>query len=290
MFALGRCLSGLSLVLSICLVTPVFAGRQQTPPSPPQQQQPSRPFEPTVGMPGKDAVWVPTHPAVVESMLDMANVTSTDFVVDLGSGDGRTVIAAARRGAKAVGFEYNPDLVELSRKLAKEAGVADKATFVQGDMYEADFRDATVLALFLLPSNLEKLKDKILALKPGSRVVVNTFTVPGWDPDDRKWLDKDCTTWCEVKLHIVPAQVAGAWRGDGMELDLSQAFQKVLGTITAEGTRVTIEDGLLRGDRLAFSAGGRSYVGQVDGDRISGTATTTAPKTQRTWTVTRKAG
>jgi SAM-dependent methyltransferase len=290
MFALGRCLSGLSLFLSISLVTPVFAARQQTPPSPPQQQQPPRPYEPTVGMPGKDAVWVPTHPAVVESMLDMANVTSRDVVVDLGSGDGRTVIAAARRGAKAVGFEFNPELVEFSRKLAKDAGVADKATFIQGDMYEADFRDATVLALFLLPSNLEKLKDKILALKPGSRVVVNTFTVPGWEPDDRKWLGQDCTTWCEVKLHIVPAQVAGAWRGDGMELDLSQSFQKVLGTITAEGTRVTIENGLLRGDRLAFSAGGRSYVGQVDGDRISGTATTTAPNPQRTWTVTRKAG
>ena len=285
-----RWLTALSLVLATWLVTPVFASHQQTPPStPPQSQQPPRPYEPTVGMPGKDAVWVPTHPAVVESMLDMANVTATDVVVDLGSGDGRTVIAAARRGAKAVGYEYNPDLVELSRKLAKEAGVADKASFVQGDMYEADFHDATVLALFLLPGNLEKLKDKILALKPGSRVVVNTFTVPGWEPDERKWLEKDCTTWCEVKLHIVPAHVAGAWRGDGIELDLSQAFQKVQGTITADGTRVTIENGLVRGDRLAFSAAGKSYVGQVNGDRITGTITATAPNAQRTWTVTREA-
>jgi SAM-dependent methyltransferase len=288
MLNFDRWLTALSLGFSTFLLTPLFAAREQTPPSPPQQsQQPARPYEPTVGMPGKDAVWVPTHPAVVESMLDMANVTSTDVVVDLGSGDGRTVIAAARRGAKAIGFEYNPELVEFSRKLAKDAGVADKATFVQGDMYEADFHDATVLALFLLPSNLEKLKDKILALKPGSRVVVNTFTVPGWDPDERKWLDKGCTTWCEVKLHIVPAQIAGAWRGDGIELDLSQAFQKVLGTITADGTRATVENGVLRGDRLTFSAGGQSYVGKVNGDRITGTTTATAPTAPRTWTVTR---
>jgi SAM-dependent methyltransferase len=288
MLNFDRWLTALSLVLSTFLLTPLFAAREQTPPSTPQQsQQPARPYEPTVGMPGKDAVWVPTHPAVVESMLDMANVTSTDIVVDLGSGDGRTVIAAARRGAKAIGFEYNPELVEFSRKLAKEAGVADKATFVQGDMYEADFHDATVLALFLLPGNLEKLKDKILALKPGSRVVVNTFTVPGWDPDERKWLDQGCTTWCEVKLHIVPAQIAGGWRGDGIELELSQAFQKVLGTITADGTRATVENGVLRGDRLTFSAGGKSYVGKVNGDHITGTTTATPPNAQRTWTVMR---
>ena len=113
-------------------------------------------------------------------MLDVAKVTANDVVVDLGSGDGRTVIAAAKRGAKAIGFEYNADLVELSRKLAKEAGVADKASFVQGDMYQAEFPDATVLALFLLPTNLEKLQDKFLALKPGTRLVLNTFRISGW--------------------------------------------------------------------------------------------------------------
>src|SRR5262245_27634714 len=137
MLNFDRWLTALSLVSSTFLLTPVLAAPEQTPATAQQSQQPVRPYEPTVGMPGKDAVWVPTHPAVVESMLDMANVTSTDVVVDLGSGDGRTVIAAARRGAKAIGFEYNPELVELSRKLAKEGGVADKATFVQGDMYEA---------------------------------------------------------------------------------------------------------------------------------------------------------
>src|SRR5215217_4030128 len=108
-------------------------------------------FEPTAGQPGKDVVWVPTPQPVVEKMMDLAEVTPRDFVIDLGSGDGRNVIAAARRGARALGIEYNPDLVELSRRLAKEAGVSDRATFVQGDMYEADISDATVLALFLKP-------------------------------------------------------------------------------------------------------------------------------------------
>lgn len=236
-------------------------------------------------MPGKDAVWVPTHPAVVEKMLDMANVTANDVVVDLGSGDGRTVIAAARRGAKAVGFEYNADMVELSRSLAKDAGVADKATFVQGDMYQAEFSDATVLALFLLPSNLEKLQDKILALRPGTRVVLNTFTVPGWEPDERARVGGDCGTWCEVLLHIVPAKVAGTWRGDGIRLDLSQAFQRVLGTVTAAGSTTTIDSGGLRGDQLTFTAGGRSYTARVAGDRLIGT--TAAPSGQQKWTVAR---
>ena len=278
-------LTGLSAALAIALVAPALAARQQAQP-PPQPQ----PYEPRVGMPGKDVVWVPTHPTVVEKMLDMAKVTAKDFVVDLGSGDGRNVIAAARRGAKAVGFEYNAEMVELSRKLAKDAGVADKATFVQGDMYEAEFQEATVLALFLLPTNLEKLKDKILALKPGSRVVLNTFTISGWDPDERERLEGECGTWCDVLLHIVPAKVAGAWRGTGLAIDFSQSFQRVLGTVTVAGAPVTIENGLLRGDRLTFSAAGTLYEGQVDGDRITGTATTAASKARRTWTVTRDRG
>src|SRR5262245_60394240 len=105
-------------------------------------------FEPTVGQAGKDVVWVPTSPSLVEKMLDLAKVTPKDLVMDLGSGDGRNIIAAAKRGARAIGVEYNPDMVELSRRLAKEAGVAEKATFIQGDMYEADISKATVLALF----------------------------------------------------------------------------------------------------------------------------------------------
>jgi SAM-dependent methyltransferase len=268
----GRFIPGLSLAVAIALFAPV-AARQQ-------QQQQAEPFKPVSGMAGKDVVWVPTPPEVVEKMLDMAKVTAKDFVVDLGSGDGRNVIAAAKRGAKGVGFEFNPDMVNLSRQLAKEAGVADKATFVEGDMYQADFSQATVLALFLLPSNLEVLKEKILALKPGTRVVMNTFTVDGWEADETDRVGGDCSSWCQVLLHYVPAQVAGAWKGDGVELALTQEFQKVSGTITTAGKAATIENGRLRGDEFTFVAAGATYAGRVDGDRITGTA-------PRKWSVSR---
>src|SRR6187549_939619 len=132
-------------------------------------------YEPQSGQAGKDVVWVPTPPELVENMLDMAKVTPQDIVMDLGSGDGRNVIAAAKRGARAYGFEFNPEMVALSRRKAQEAGVADRATFIEGDMFEADISKATVMALFLLPSNLDKLAPKFLALRPGTRIVNNTF-------------------------------------------------------------------------------------------------------------------
>ena len=158
-----------------------------------QAKPPAKPFEPYSGQPGKDVVWVPTPPELVEKMLDMAKVTPQDVVMDLGSGDGRNIIGAAKRGARAIGVEYNPDMVELSRRLAKEAGVADKATFVQGDMYEADISKASVMALFLLTTNLDKLKDKFLALKPGTRIVLNTFAVTGWAADESETVGGECS-------------------------------------------------------------------------------------------------
>ncbi len=285
MFIRNQIRTGLSAALAVCLIVPLVAARA---PQTQQQQPPPPPFEPRSGMAGKDVVWVPTPPEVVERMLDVAKVTAKDFVVDLGSGDGRNVIAAAKRGAKAVGFEFNPDMVALSRKLAKEAGVADKATFVEGDMYAAEFSEATVLALFLLPHNLEKLKDKILALKPGTRMVMNTFTVDGWEPDERERVAGDCASWCDVLLHIVPAKVVGTWRGDGTELTLSQEFQKVSGTITVSGSPVTIENGLLRGDQFTFSAGGTTYTGRVEGDRITGSATAVVTNARRNWSVVKQ--
>src|SRR5512145_3419722 len=139
--------------------------------------------EPYVGQPGKDVIWVPTPPTLVEKMLDMAAVTAKDFVIDLGSGDGRNVIAAAKRGARALGVEYDQNLVQVSRRAAAVEGVADRAKFMQGDMFEADISKATVLALFLLPDNLRKLTPKFLDLKPGSRIVGNTFGIEGWKPD-----------------------------------------------------------------------------------------------------------
>jgi ubiquinone/menaquinone biosynthesis C-methylase UbiE len=160
-------------------------------------------FKPEPGLPGKDAVWVPTSPALVEKMLDLAKVTKDDFVIDLGSGDGRMVIAAAKRGARALGVEYNPQLVQLSRRLAKEAGVEARAAFVEGDMYEADISKATVLALFLLPENLRRLEPKFRALSPGTRIVVNSFGIPDWTADETEQITENCTSWCTAILYRI---------------------------------------------------------------------------------------
>jgi SAM-dependent methyltransferase len=245
-----------------------------------------RPIEPVVGQPGKDAVWVPTTSTVVEKMLDMAQVTPRDFVIDLGSGDGRMVIAAARRGARALGVEYDEDLVELSRQLALDAGVADKATFVRGDMFEADISEATVLALFLLPENLERLRDKFLALRPGTRIVLNTLGIPGWDPDAREQAAGDCAGWCTALLHIVPARVAGIWGLPAGELAIDQQFQIVSGTLSSAGRTVALRDGRVRGDRITFAVDDLVYEGRVTGDRIEGTAGNA--ERRQSWMATRR--
>jgi len=161
-------------------------------------------FNPEVGQRGKDVVWVPTSPELVEKMLDMARVTADDFVVDLGSGDGRMVIAAARRGARAMWVEFNPEMVKLARQRAGEAGVAERATFVEGDMFEADIAQATVLALFLMPENLRKLEPKFRALPAGTRIVVNTFAIPDWKAETTEPIGENCTSWCTAMLYRVP--------------------------------------------------------------------------------------
>ena len=172
--------------------------------TPQVQAPPQGGFKPEVGQQGKDSVWVPTSPALTEKMLDLAKVTPQDYLIDLGSGDGRMVIAAAKRGARALGVEFNPEMVKLAQKLAEEAGVSDRATFVQGDMFEADISKATVLALFLMPANLERLEPKFRALRPGTRIVVNTFGVPNWTPDATEVLTENCTNWCTAMLYKVP--------------------------------------------------------------------------------------
>ena len=225
-------------------------------------------YQPKVGQPGKDVVWVPNPPEMVERMLDLGKVTPRDFVVDLGSGDGRNVIAAARRGARALGVEYNPDLVDLSRRHAAEAGVAERATFVQGDMYEADFSEATVLALFLLPQNLQKLMPKFMQLKPGTRIVANTFGLSGWTPEATTRMEEGCRSWCEAMLYIVPAHVQGLWRLPDGTLDLQQEYQNISGAVTTGGDAVPIENATLRGDAISFSVGDAVYNGRVEGDRI----------------------
>jgi SAM-dependent methyltransferase len=161
--------------------------------------------EPYVGQPGKDVIWVPTPPTLVEKMLDMAAVTAKDFVIDLGSGDGRNVIAAAKRGARALGVEYDQNLVQVSRRAAAAEGVADRAKFMQGDMFEADISKATVLALFLLPDNLERLKPKFERLRPGTRIVTNGYQIAGWNAKEVGVAGGDCAPWCTAYLYVVPA-------------------------------------------------------------------------------------
>jgi SAM-dependent methyltransferase len=218
-------------------------------------------FKPEVGQPGKDVVWVPTPEALVEKMLDLAKVGPSDFVIDLGSGDGRNVIGAAKRGARALGVEYNPDMVELSRRNAEAAGVSDKAKFERGDMYEADISKASVMALFLLPSNMLVLRPKFLALAPGSRIVSNTFLIADWSPDVSERIES-CEQWCEAHLYIVPAQAGGAWRMQGGELVLTQTFQKLTGTLTTGGAAIPVT-GSLRGEEIELSGGTSRWTGRV---------------------------
>ena len=275
MLTVGKCVRrsaiAVPLIVAATLLVVAVSAQQRVP-------------EPVVGQEGKDAVWVPTSEAMVQKMLDLAKVTPQDFVMDLGSGDGRMIIAAAKRGVRALGVEYNNDLVELSRQRAREAGVADRAMFAQGDMFEADISKATVLALFLLPENLERLKDKFMTLPPGTRIVLNTLDIPGWDPDGREVL-MECTSWCTALLHIVPARVAGVWQLPAGELTLNQQFQMLSGSLSSSGKRLPAT-GKLVGDQIAFNAGGVEYTGRVKGDRIEGSSGSGGNR--QTWTAVRR--
>jgi hypothetical protein len=243
-----------------------------------------KPFEPQVGQAGKDVVWVPSPEETVKKMMEMGEITPKDFVVDLGSGDGRNVIAAAKLGAQGLGVEYNPDMVELSKRLAKEAGVPDKAQFVQGDMFQAEFSKATALVLFLLPSNLLQLRDKFANLRPGTRIVSNTFSIQDWTPEKTETLGGDCTSWCTVMLYIVPAKVDGTWKLPQGELTLKQTYQTLAGTLTTSGKSVPVT-GKLRGDQISWSANGQEYSGVVKGNQIEGTTRTGSASSN--WTATR---
>jgi precorrin-6B methylase 2 len=238
--------------------------------------QKPKPFEPTVGQAGKDVVWVPTPQALVEKMLDMAKVTPQDFVMDLGSGDGRTVITAAKRGARARGVEFNPKMVELSRHNAAEAGVKN-AEFVQGDLFEADLSQATVITMFLLPDINLKLRPKILDLKPGTRIVTNTFTMGDWEADQTERIEDDCVSWCTALLWIVPAKVDGDWKAANETLHLSQQYQMLTGTLGSQ----PISNGKMNGSEITFSVGTTKYTGTVSGRTIQGTAG------GRAWTASR---
>jgi predicted RNA methylase len=231
-------------------------------------------YEPSVGQAGKDVIWVPTPPELIKDMLDMADVTPNDYLVDLGSGDGRIVIAAAKRGARALGIEYNPDMVELSKRNAQKEGVSDKASFMQADIFETDFSKATVLTMYLLPSLNLKLMPTVLKMKPGTRVVSHAFTMGDWVPDQTKSEDsRSAYFW------IVPANAEGTWSwqtpAGRAELKIAQTYQKIEGTMAIDGSNQPIKNGMLKGDCIIFSIGEgnpvqREYSGLISNNTITG--------------------
>lgn len=233
-----------------------------------------RDYKPEIWQGGKDVVWVPMARERVEKMLDLAKLTPKDFVMDLGSGDGITVIAAAKRGTRAMGVEFNPDLVAYSRRQAERAGVADKTVFVQGDLFEADLSRATVITLFLLDDINLKLRPALLALKPGTRILSNTFRMGDWEPDASEPAPPGCSNWCRLYLWVVPSPVEGTWRSPQGELVLKQQYQRITGTLGSGALAAALLNGRLNGDQIRFTAGGVEYRGRVKGELIEGTATT----------------
>jgi SAM-dependent methyltransferase len=241
---------------------------------------PQKEYSPSVGQEGKDVIWVPTPQALVDRMLQMAGTKPTDYVIDLGSGDGRTVITAAKKfGARATGIEYNPDMVELAKRNAEKEGVADKVQFMKADIFQTDFSKATVLTLYLLPSLNVKLRPTILDLKPGTRVVSHAFTMDDWQADQ-----VDSADGRTAYMWIVPAKVAGTWKLDvtgsparSYETTFTQQYQNVGGSAKAGGRNVQFGNGKLRGDTITFSITDenntrRDFTGRVNGERIEGTA------------------
>ena len=248
--------------------------------------QPGSDFQPHVGQHGKDVIWVPTPQSLVDKMLEAAKVTPQDYVVDLGSGDGRTVITAAKLGATALGIEYNPDMVELSKRNAAKAGVSGKATFVQADIFARDFSQATVVTMFLLPGLNLKLRPTILNMKPGTRVVSNSFDMGDWKADEIVRATTDCTGYCRAFLWIVPAKVEGTWQLGESQLSLQQKYQYFTGKLATGNVVAPIADGKLEADRLTFTAGGTRYTGQVKGGTMEGIGISGA--TEAKWQATRK--
>lgn len=243
-------------------------------------------YQPQVGQTGKDVIWVPTPQALVDKMLDMAKVTASDYVIDLGSGDGRTVITAAKRGATAHGIEYNADMVELSKRNAAKAGVSGKATFAKADIFKSDFSKATVVTMFLLPSLNLKLRPILLDMKPGTRLVSNSFDMGDWTPDQTVHVTDDCSGYCRAHLWIVPAKVNGTWQLGSGELTLQQGYQTFTGVLSTGNVVAPVKDGKLDGDRLSFLVGTTRYTGQVKGSTMEGTSISDGKEAK--WQATRK--
>ena len=263
----------------------------------PAAAQKAKDYEPSVGQAGKDVIWVPTPDEVVERMLRMAQVTANDYVVDLGAGDGKIAIMAAKKfGARSMGIEYNPEMAKHAQRNAEKAGVTARARIVQGDIFVSDFTQASVVTMYLLPALNLKLRPQLLAMRPGTRVVSHSFNMDDWDPDETSSMDgRRAYFW------VVPANVAGTWAveisGGGMaektELTLEQKYQKLEGTV---GLGAAMLGGLreprLRGFNIAFAyvdAGSvrREFTGRVSGARMEGSFRTDSG-TEGRWVATKK--
>ena len=257
------------------------------------QQQIDKEFVPQVGQAGKDVIWVPTPPELVEKMLQMASITPNDFVIDLGSGDGRIAVAAAKKfGARSMGVEYNTDMVALSNREAQRQGVADKVKFVKADIFETDFSQATIITMYLLPDLNLKLRPKILGQKPGTRVVSHHFNMGEWQSDETANIDNRL-----AHLWIVPAKVGGTWslriEGSAQErpLSLKQSFQMLTGQLNGANATSVLSEARLRGDRISFSvtegAARRDFSGRVQGNAMEGTVRSTGSPDMR-WSASRR--
>ena len=229
-------------------------------------------YEPTEFQSGKDVVWLPTAQGLVDKMMDMAKVTASDYVIDLGSGDGRTVITAAKRGATALGIEYNPDMVELSKRNAAKEGVSDKATFMKADIFESDYSKATVITLFLLPELNVRLRPKILTMKAGTRVVSNSFDMGDWLPEQTAEAPAGCTRYCKAYLWIVPERVEGNWKmADGGTINFVQKYQMVNGSVKNGNVVAPFKQGKINNNQIMFVAGDGEYNAKITGDVMEGT-------------------
>jgi hypothetical protein len=253
-------------------------------------------FKPHVGQQGKDVVWVPTPDEVVERMLVMAQTKPDDFVVDLGAGDGKIAIAAAKKfGARSMGVEYNPDMVAYAQKNAQAAGVTGRAQIIHGDIFAVDFTQATVLTMYLLPSLNMKLRPQILAMRPGTRVVTHAFNMEDWEPDESSDVGGR-----RVYFWVVPASVAGRWAmelsgaggSDKLSLNLEQKFQKIEGVAYLGSVLAGLREPRLSGFRISFayvdSRGvRRDFTGRVTGASMEGSFRTDGGQ-EGSWTATKK--
>jgi hypothetical protein len=249
-------------------------------------------FEPQVGQSGKDVIWVPSPDDVVDRMLTMAQVTANDFVIDLGSGDGKIAIAAAKKyGARALGIEYNPDMVKLSQDNARAAGVAEKASFRRADIFATDFSQATVVTMYLLPALNMKLRPQLLSMRPGTRVASHSFSMEDWEADEISSLDgRRAYFW------VVPANVMGGWvleaGGQKADINIEQTFQKIQGTVALGPIHAGLRDARLRGAGIAFAyvdtAGvRRDFSGTVSSGKMEGSFRDQKGGEGR-WTATKK--